>query len=208
MAKKKTTADELELIGRGGPQPTTEDLIRKEFDMPQVIGRGGPQPTADSVMKEAFDPTTQPVATTQQDVDSQDAKTRLWQQLEYAYGNQLKKSDEAYDQAYSQADRQALARGMGRSSYNNQTLANLAAKKIEAQNEIGEAKIAAYQSGLNTLEQQEKEDEWRQKQWDYQLERDKVSDERYAEERDYSRSRDEISDRRYEDELAYGRERD
>ena len=90
--------------------------------------------------------TQQPQAATAQDVDKQDARTRLWQSLDYAYGDQRRKSDEQYAQAYSQADRQALSRGMQRSSYNAQTLANLRQKGIEANNNITSEQIADYQN--------------------------------------------------------------
>ena len=103
--------------------------------------------------------TQQPQAKTAQDVNGQDARTRLWQSLDYAYGDQRRKSDQQYAQAVAQADRQALGRGMQRSSYNAQTLANLRQKGIEANNDITSAQIADYQNRLGQIEQQEKEDE-------------------------------------------------
>ena len=103
--------------------------------------------------------TQQPQAKTAQDVNGQDARTRLWQSLDYAYGDQRRKSDQQYAQAVAQADRQALGRGMQRSSYNAQTLANLRQKGIEANNDITSAQIADYQNRIGQIEQQEKEDE-------------------------------------------------
>lgn len=103
--------------------------------------------------------TKNPQAQTVDDVNGQDARTRLWQSLSYAYGDQQRKSDEQYALARSQADRQALSRGMQRSSYNNATLANLENKRIEARNDIASAQIADYQNRIGQLEQQEKEDE-------------------------------------------------
>lgn len=106
-----------------------------------------------------LDYTNQPQATTAEDVNNQDARTRLWQSLSYGYNNQIKQSNKAYDQAYSQADRQALSRGMQRSSYNSQNLANINQQKIEAQNNINSALIADYQNRIGDIENQEKEDE-------------------------------------------------
>ena len=103
--------------------------------------------------------TQQPQAKTAQDVNGQDARTRLWQSLDYAYGDQRRKSDQQYAQAVAQADRQALGRGMQRSSYNAQTLANLRQKGVEANNDITSAQIADYQNRIGQIEQQEKEDE-------------------------------------------------
>ena len=98
-------------------------------------------------------------AKTKQEVEQQSKKDRLWDSLDYSYGEQRKASDKAYDQARSQADRQALSRGMQRSSYNNQTLANIDKQKIDAQQNIYNAQIADYQNRLTDLENQEKEDE-------------------------------------------------
>ena len=126
-----------------------------------------------------IDPTIQRQATTQGDVDAQDTRTRLWQSLGYTYGNQIRESDKSYDQAIAEADRQALSRGMQRSSYNNQTLANLANQKIEAQNNIRAGQIAEYQKGIGDLEQQEEEKRrweiqqaFNERQFDYQQKSD------------------------------------
>lgn len=117
-------------------------------------------------------PTTTPVATTpvatdpaQAAVDAQDAKDRLWDSLTYSYDRKRQKSDEAYDKAFSQQDRHALSRGMQRSSYNAQTLANLQNQKVEAANDIESEKIADYENRLNEMERQEKADE----QWERQF---------------------------------------
>lgn len=62
------------------------------------------------------------------------------------YDKQRETTAEAFTQAYSQADRQALSRGMQRSSYNNQTLANIDTQGAKAQAEIGEAQTLAEQA--------------------------------------------------------------
>ena len=72
--------------------------------------------TTKKVTDPNLDFTNQPQATSAADVNNQDARTRLWQSLDYSYGQQRKQTDKSYDQAYSQADRQALSRGMQRSA--------------------------------------------------------------------------------------------
>ena len=52
------------------------------------------------------------------------------------YDRQRQEAANNYAQAVSQADRRAMQRGMGRSSYNMQTLANLDQAGVEAQNEL------------------------------------------------------------------------
>lgn len=100
-------------------------------------------------------------ARTKADVDSMSKKDRLWDSLNYSYGKKRESSDKSYDQAYSQADRQALGRGMQRSSYNAQNLANINQRKVEAQNDIWDSQIADYENRLGQLEQQEEEaDRW------------------------------------------------
>ena len=98
-------------------------------------------------------------ARNQQDVDNMSKKDRLWDSLNYSYGLKREDSDRAYDKAYSQADRQALSRGMQRSSYNAQNLANINQQKITAQNNIWDTQIADYENRLADLEQQEAEAE-------------------------------------------------
>lgn len=104
---------------------------------------------------EELDYTRQPQATNQEEVDAQDTRTKLYQSLGYSYGRQQEESDKSYDQAISQQDRAALARGLGRSSYNLQTQANLQNQKVEARNKIGEAMIADYQSRVAQLDEAE-----------------------------------------------------
>lgn len=85
------------------------------------------------------------------DVDSMSTEDRLWDSLNYSYGKKRESSDEAYDKAYSQADRQALSRGMQRSSYVGQTLANLSNAKVKAQNDIWDSQIADYENRLQAI---------------------------------------------------------
>jgi hypothetical protein len=59
------------------------------------------------------------------------------------YGKQLEASQKDYAQGYSQSAREQLARGMGRSSYALQTLANVNQSGAEAKQTIMDAKGAA-----------------------------------------------------------------
>ena len=104
-------------------------------------------------------------ARNQQDVDNMSKKDRLWDSLNYSYGLKREDSDKAYDKAYSQADRQALGRGMQRSSYNAQNLANINQQKIDAQNRIWDTQIADYENRLGDIEQQELENERWERQY-------------------------------------------
>lgn len=154
--------------------------IMKKFmdEATAAINKKVSEPQAGSIAQNV-DPTQQAQATSAADVEAQDAKTRLWQSLNNTYNQQRKQSNESYDQAISQTDRQMLSRGMQRSSYAGQTLANMQQKKIEAENQITGNQIADYQNRLTQLEQQEKEEEWREKQFDYQQSRDTIADEQW-----------------------------
>lgn len=59
------------------------------------------------------------------------------------YGKQVDASGKEYAQAYSQSGRAQLARGMGRSSYALQTLANVTTEGAEAKQTIMDAQAAA-----------------------------------------------------------------
>lgn len=173
--------------------------------------------TANPPSYKAPDYTQQKQATTQQDVSRQNREAQLWQSLDYSYGAQRRNSDKQFAEAYSQADRQATSRGMGRSSYNNQTLANINQRKIEAQDDIYAAQIADYQNRLLQLEQQDREEAWREREFqasredadwnkrfqqgqlDYQKERD-------TRQFDYQKERDAKSDSNWEKQFAASRE--
>ena len=103
--------------------------------------------------------TKAPQAETVEDVNNQDARTRLWQSLNTTYSNQMDESDKAYDKSISQQNNAMLARGMGRSSYAAQVSANMFNDKNRARNKLGEALIADYQNRIGQIEAQEKEDE-------------------------------------------------
>lgn len=63
--------------------------------------------------------------------------------LQRTYDKQREASQKEYDNAYSRADRQQLSRGMQRSSYTAQVLANLTQEGAEAQQELWDAQGAA-----------------------------------------------------------------
>ena len=130
-------------------------------------------------------------AKTKKEVEQQSAKDRLWDSLDYSYGQQREASDKAYDQARSQADRQAQSRGMQRSSYNGQTLANIDNQKIKAQNDIYNAQIADYQNRLTNIEQQEKEED----RWERQF---AENQRQYNEQMAYNRERASVADTQWQ----------
>lgn len=99
------------------------------------------------------------VARTKQDVDKMTRQDRLWDSLSHSYGQQIEETGKSYDRAYSQADRQALSRGMQRSSYNAQNLANINQQRINAENNIRSNMIADYENRLGALESEEAEAE-------------------------------------------------
>lgn len=100
-------------------------------------------------------------AKNKQEVDSMDRKERLYDSLQYSYGKKGEKISQEYDKARSQADRQALSRGMQRSSYNAQTLANMDKQKIDALDDNESAMIADYENRLADIEAQDlAADQW------------------------------------------------
>ena len=63
--------------------------------------------------------------------------------VQRTYDKQREASQKEYENAYSRADRQQLSRGMQRSSYTAQVLANLTKEGAEAQQELWDAQGAA-----------------------------------------------------------------
>lgn len=134
------------------------------------------------------------VAKTKQDVDNMSVRDRLYDSLSYTYGKKGERISSEYDKAKSAADRQSLSRGMQRSYYTNQTLANIDKQKIDALDDNESALIADYENRLMAADQQQaQQDQWerqfaanredtawnqafQQSQADYQRERDKNAD--------------------------------
>ena len=104
-------------------------------------------------------------AKTRQDVDNMTRADRLYDSLNYTYGKKGEMLEQQYDKAFSQADRQALGRGMQRSSYNNQVLANINKQKIDALNDNQSAFIADYENRLGDIEEKEWEQNFQEKQF-------------------------------------------
>lgn len=119
-------------------------------------------------MPAGIDVTTQKQATSKKSVDKQDAATRLWQSLSTTYGARTRESDKQYDLNRNAADRAAIQRGMGRSSYNLATMANINNEKAEAADRIQQELIADYQNRLNDLDNQE----FQREQFQYQKDSD------------------------------------
>lgn len=148
-------------------------------------------------------------ARTKSDVDNMTARDRLWDSLNYSYGKKRENSDEQFRQAYSQADRQMLSRGMQRSSYGAQTLANLDKQRVDAQNGIYDNQIADYENRLYQLERDEKaDDQWErqfaegQRQYNenlgFQRERAAAQDNQWQQSFNYQQGRDAEADRQWQ----------
>lgn len=79
----------------------------------------------------------------------------LWNSLSYGYGKKADDITQQYNRAISQQDRMMQSRGLGRSSYSAQTLANMQTEKNKALADNTDAMIADWQNRLN--QQQEAE---------------------------------------------------
>ena len=156
-------------------------------------------------------------ARTRSDVDSMDTRSRLWDSLNYSYGKKKEATAENYRKAYSQADNQLLSRGMQRSSYGAQTLANINEQGIRAQGDIDDALIADYENRLYQLERDEKADEqWErqfaegQRQFDtnlaYNKERAAVADQQWQKNYDYQVGRDTVADQQWQASFDFNKE--
>jgi len=105
------------------------------------------------------------MAVQKKEIDEMTPQERLWSSLDYSYGEQREDSRKTYARAKSEADRRALSRGMQRSLLNEQVQANLEHQSAEALNRIYAAQNAAYAAGLNQLEQQEADKQFRERQF-------------------------------------------
>lgn len=95
------------------------------------------------------------VAQSQQDVNKMSKRDRLWDSLDYSYGQKREDVQKQYDRALSQTDNQFLSRGMQRSSYAGQTMANLRQEGADAVADVYSQQIADYENRLGEIEQQE-----------------------------------------------------
>ena len=141
-------------------------------------------------------------AKTRQDVENMDKRERLWDSLDYSYGNMAEQSNNNFAKQISQQNASMLQRGMQRSSYGGQIEAGLRAAQVKAANDIEAQKIAAYEDRLGQLEQQEQE----QANWEAQFNEGKRQfDEGMGLQREqfgYQKERDAVSDSQWERQFA------
>lgn len=148
---------------------------------------------------------------TKETVDNMTARDRLWDSLDYSYGKKREESNTAYDKAIAQQDRAMLGRGMQRSSYNAQTMANMRNEQVKASNDIYDAQIADYENRIADIERQEKQDE----QWERQF---AEGQRQFNENLAYQKERATVSDtqwqknydeqlRQFNENMAYQKER-
>ena len=104
-------------------------------------------------------------ARTRTDVDNMSVRDRVWDTLTHSYGEKKKDSNQAFDKAYSQASRELMNRGMSRSSFGLQTLANVNKQRADAIAKIDDDLIAEYENRLGQIEQQEADNAFREKQF-------------------------------------------
>jgi len=97
-------------------------------------------------------------------VEAQTAPDQMWESMSNQYDQQAKQIQQAYARTYSQADNQLLSRGMGRSSYGGQVLANIGQQEIEAQTQNHNDLIAAYQNWLSNYNTQQEQFQWEKDQ--------------------------------------------
>ena len=144
----------------------TEDLIMKSI-------QNSAQQTDVPVSAATNDVTAQKQAKSKKQVDAQDSRTRIWQSLSTTYNKRKEDSNQQYDLNRNAADRAALQRGMGRSSYNLATMANIDTEKARAADQIDKELIADYQSRINDLDAQERDEAFKREQFQYQKDADK-----------------------------------
>ena len=129
-------------------------------------------------------------ARTKTDVDNMSATDRLWDSMNYTYGLAREDLAKQYRQAVSQTDRSLLGRGMQRSSYGAQTVANLQQEGLKQQENSWNQQIADYENRLQDVEQQDWQRQFQEKQFDegvrqynqnfaYQQGRDTVTDKQW-----------------------------
>lgn len=103
------------------------------------------------------------------EVEAQTAPDQMWESMSNQYDQQAKQIQQGYDRAYSQADNQLLSRGMGRSSYGAQVLANVNQQGLQAQTENHNNLIAAYQNWLANYNTQQEQFQWQKDSADRQI---------------------------------------
>ena len=138
-----TKKDELQINVNGSLTDALQQLINQYNNTP-----GYEQKTADQIRTQAegeyqsyYDQLRLAARQSQEQSDLALQQQRAG--LQDTYDRQREESRKAYEDAYSRAGRQQLSRGMQRSSYAAQVLANLTQQGAEAQDTIGRQQAAA-----------------------------------------------------------------
>lgn len=105
-------------------------------------------------------------AKTKKDVDEMSAADRLYDSLSYSYGKKGENISKNYNQSISQVDRGLLKRGMQRSSYGAQAIANMYKQRNDALNDNDSEMIATYEKMKGDIEAREQEQANWQAQFD------------------------------------------
>ena len=136
---------------------------------------------------------------TKQEMDQMSARDQVWEALNTSYGQSIDKSNASYDSAIAQQDRSMIGRGMQRSSYGQQILANMQNQKVKAANDLEAQKNAEYMNRLYQIGRDEVADN----QWERQFgENQRQFNENMA----YNRDRAAVSDNQWERQFATSNE--
>lgn len=136
---------------------------------------------------------------TKQEMDQMSARDQVWEALNTSYGQSIDKSNASYDSAIAQQDRSMIGRGMQRSSYGQQVLANMQNQKVKAANDLEAQKNAEYMNRLYQIGRDEVADN----QWERQFgENQRQFNENMA----YNRDRAAVSDNQWERQFATSNE--
>ena len=181
---------------------TPAQALAKLFEQ---YNSGGYEPRTDAQRQERAEGQYQSyynqlrLAARQQQARSDLALDQQGQNLARNYNDQREASAQQYANAYSQADRQLLSRGMQRSTYGAQTLANIATQGAEAQQQLwtrqgeDQAQIDAQRALLSQQLAQQLQ------QYDASQASDIMNRVRELEDQDYERG---LAERQYQNQAA------
>ena len=91
------------------------------------------------------------------DVDSLNVRDRVWDSLNYSYGKRGEEIEKQYNKLASQTNNSLLSKGMQRSSFGAQTVANIGKQMVDARGQNASDLIADYENRLYQVEQDERE---------------------------------------------------
>lgn len=145
------TWNALNGVSSGTPEetPSSSSSLLAQLQQALASGQGGYTPKTPEQIREQAEGEYQSyydqlkLTAQQQQQQSDLALQQQRDSLKDTYDKQREDSAQQYRQAYSKTDRTMLGRGMQRSSYTAQTLANLLQEGAEAQQDIGDAQAAA-----------------------------------------------------------------